>query len=190
MPQLISDQRTDEWLGARMGRITASLAAACLGLDSHKSRAAAWREITGTGKQKQNRAMRWGQENEPKARAAYEVLTGNIVEETGFWVHPLYDWLGASPDGLIGDIGLLECKCPANLPPEVPVPHRIQCMVQLAVTGRLWCDYVAWVDDDHHFLQRIDRRGLAGLLHRLKQFYRAFVETGIEPPKRARRKKR
>lgn len=50
-------------------------------------------------------SIKWGHTEEQKAQDAYEMLTGNIVIPSKFIVHPKYDWLGCSPDGLINDDG-------------------------------------------------------------------------------------
>jgi putative phage-type endonuclease len=188
MPLLHINQRTDEWLTARRGKITASLAAACLSLDPYKSRAAAWREIMGMGSGLQNRHMQWGVQFEAAARLDYEVLSGHIVEETGLWQHPTVPWLAASPDGLIGREGLVEIKCPTEPPQSVPIHHRIQCLIQLACTERLWCDYYSWGAGHHAYIARVHRAGIPGLIAKLAVFYRKYVETGIEPPRKKRKR--
>lgn len=188
MPEVISHQRSDEWLAARRGKITASLAAACLGADPYRSRIAAWREIMGLGTTVTNRAMQWGIDWEPHARLDYEAETGNLVELCGFFVHPDLPWLGASPDGEIDADGLLEIKCPGKCPTRVPVHHRIQCQVQLAVTGRRWVDYFAWSYTGERFLSRVHRSGIPNLICLLHRFYQEFVVTGIQPSRIRRRK--
>ena len=180
-------QGTPDWYAARAGKITASLAAACLGLDPHKSARAAWREIAGS-KVRDNKHMAWGREFESEARRSYEAESGAFVVETGFIVHPELPWLGASPDGLIGTDGLVEIKCPSVLPGSIPVPHQIQMQVQLACTGREWCDYFVYVRPTH-FVERLRRNltGEAELLEALREFYESFVKTGECPPKKARK---
>jgi putative phage-type endonuclease len=187
MPLLVEAQRTDQWHSARQGRITASLAAACLGLDPYTSRQKAWRSIVGAQVKDDNRHIRWGVQFEAAARLDYEAATGNIIETTGFWVHPTLDWLGASPDGLIGTDGLAEIKCPTNCPPRVPVHHRVQCLIQLFVTERVWCDYYSWGASGQRFLARIHRAGLPGLVARLHRFYQDFVVPGVEPPRKRKK---
>jgi predicted phage-related endonuclease len=95
--------------------------------------------------------MEWGVETEPLARAAYEVATGNLVDQVAFVDHPTIKWFGCSPDGLVGDDGLVEIKCPqstthleyleADQPPKKYIP---QMMAQMACTGRKWCDFVSF----------------------------------------------
>lgn len=194
MPEICKSQRSDEWHLLHRNRITASAAAACLGLSTYDSRQKAWRSILGLqDATPENSYIQWGERIEPVARKSYEVLTGNIVTEAGFWVHPVYDWLGASPDGLIGKDGLVEIKCPGmgnigKLPTSVPITHRIQCIVQLAVTGRKWVDYFSFVDGGY-FLKRIFRSGVDGIVAKLKKFYETYILTGIEPERKKPRRR-
>lgn len=190
MPLLTTDQRNDAWHQARKGKITASLAAACLGLDPHKGPYWAWQEIQGRHQQPVNRHMAWGTEFEPVARRWYEDEMGDIVEQTGFWVHKDYPWLGASPDGLIGGEGdgLLEVKVPTTIPSAVPPHHEIQCRVQMAVLDRNWVDYLAW-GHEGHFLKRIERvNGDEGMILKdLEAFYLAYIVPNLAPPKRRKK---
>ena len=78
--QTLYEQRTPQWFEARKGKITASLAAACLGMDTHRGPFSAWSEITGRSRQQESRHMAWGIEFEPRARLAYEVSAGVLVQ--------------------------------------------------------------------------------------------------------------
>src|SRR3990167_8881971 len=62
----------------------------------------------------QNAAMQWGIQTEPEARMAFESVRGVVVEEVGFVKHPTIPNCGASPDGYVGDDGLVEIKCPES----------------------------------------------------------------------------
>jgi predicted phage-related endonuclease len=95
--------------------------------------------------------MQWGTEQEPFARAAYEIATGQMVDECGFVPHPTIANAGASPDGLVGTDGLVEIKCPntagmidALLTQTVPGKYNAQMQMQMACTGRAWCDYAVF----------------------------------------------
>jgi hypothetical protein len=76
-----------------------------------------------------------------------------------FVTHPLNELVGASPDGLIGDKGLLEIKClnAANhievLKGGMPSKYKPQVQVQLWVTGREWCDFCVFHPDFPERLQ-------------------------------------
>lgn len=185
MPLIEAIQRSPEWHAARKGRITASLAAAILGIDPHKGPLAAYREIVGPHKDRDNQDKAWGREFEPAARSSYECETGLCVFETGFWTHPTLDWLGSSPDGLVNAKGLLEIKCPRNIPTEVPPQHIVQMAVQLACTDREWCDYYAWsqAGSFKHRLTRC-REHESGMLVLLKTWYEKHIVAGVEPPRR------
>jgi len=193
MPVIDVDQRSPEWFAARKGRITASLAAAVLGIDPYRGPLSAFNEITGrTGKSEANAFQVWGAEGEAAARGAYEEETGYLAFTTGLWVHPELPWLAASPDGLVGDDGLLEVKCPKTaLPPAMPDHHRVQVAVQLACTGREWCDYFAWHPRDGHYLSRLtrDEAGIPLLLARLNEFYQTYVLPDVAPPRRRAKQK-
>jgi putative phage-type endonuclease len=98
----------------------------------------------------QSAAMEWGIELEPHARAAYEARTGVLVDEVDFVRHPTLE-AGASPDGLVGEDGCIEIKCPNTATMleyiedrSVPRKYLLQIQWQLACTGRNWCDFVAY----------------------------------------------
>ena len=111
------EQRSAEWFAARLNRVTGSAIGAILGLSPFATPADVMRrmvrEYHGQESEfKGNVATEYGQQNEQNAIADYEMQSGNKVQECGFFVHPDFEWLGASPDGLIGDDGLIEVKCP------------------------------------------------------------------------------
>lgn len=171
------DQRTPEWFAARLGKATASRIADVMA--KTKVGYAASREnylmelalerITNTQAPSfTNAAMQWGVDTEPAARAAYEAATGNFVTEVGMIDHPSIPMSGASPDGLVGDDGLIEIKCPEskqhlkNLSTRTPDSKYIfQMQWQMACTGRKWCDFVSYDPRFPHHLQllivRIER---------------------------------
>jgi hypothetical protein len=79
------------------------------------------------------------------------------VKQVGFMVRTEADWtLGYSPDGLVGDDGLLEIKSPRAkthvqtvLADEVPAYYMPQLQAGLLVSGRKWCDFVSYVGGMH-----------------------------------------
>lgn len=154
-------QGTAEWHQARLGKVTASKVADVIA--KTKSGPAATRANYAaqlvaerqTGKPTEtftNAAMAWGTEHEAEARAAYAFLHApGPVTEVGFVDHPTIPMTGASPDGLVGDDGLLEIKCPQTathietlLAQTVPAKHKPQIQWQLACTGRRWLDFVSF----------------------------------------------
>ncbi len=154
------EQRTEAWHQARMGKVTASRVADLMaktksGPSSSRANYMATlivERLTGVREEGfTNAAMIWGVDTEPQARAAYEFLTDATVIEEGFVLHPAIADFGASPDGLVGDVGLLEIKCPQTaahldvlLSGEVPGKYVTQMQAQMACTGRAWCDFVSF----------------------------------------------
>lgn len=157
------EQRTDEWRQVRCGKITASRMNAVMNTLKNGDSGAERRKYIGelvcerlTGEPTphfQNAAMQHGTELEPLARQAYELETGNLVEEVGFIEHPTIPNAGASPDGLIGDDGLIEIKCPETWThletlksEEIKEDYLLQMQWQLECTKRKWCDFVSYDD--------------------------------------------
>lgn len=154
----MTEQRTEQWLLDRLGHVTASKADCVLaGKETAKRQGYIIQLVTErlTGQVQDsftNSAMAWGTEQEPVARAVYQsTLAGDLfVEETGFVKHPTIEWLGASPDGLVG-AGLVEIKCPNStthveylMDGKVPAKYKPQMMVQMLCTQRKWCDFVSF----------------------------------------------
>lgn len=138
------EQGSAAWHLARLGRITASLASACLGMHPYVSPQSAWRQIRGEEVPRGNWFMEQGREFEPVAARKYADQICLPVVETGFHVHHEYDWLGSSPDRLIGSEGLAEIKVGKELPQKPKLYWRIQGQIQLACTRRKWCDLIAF----------------------------------------------
>lgn len=155
------EQRTPEWFAQRCGKVTASKVAAVIskgrGSEPSATRAKYMGQLiaeTLTGVCAEgftSSAMEWGTQQEPAARARYEAETGQLVEESGFAIHPSIPRSGASPDGLVSSLGLVEIKCPEThthieylLAGVVPPQYVPQMAWQLACTSRLWCDFVSF----------------------------------------------
>ena len=140
----------------RKGRLTASRAGAALDVNPWQKPddliRAMVREYHGAAPEfRGNPATFYGQQHEPLAVLDYMSETGTNVDAADFHVHPEHDWLGASPDGFVGDDGMIEVKCPFSLrnggafKSLSEQPHYYaQVQVQLAVTGRKWCDFYQW----------------------------------------------
>lgn len=181
------EQRTDEWMTIRAGKVTASslykvVAKTKTGWGADRANYHAQlvaERLTGKPSDSfSNAAMQWGIDQEAAAREAYANLIGDAVAEIGFVDHPRLTWSGASPDGLVGFDGLVEIKCPntathiATLTgAEIDKKYRLQMQWQMICTGRDWCDFVSFdprmppemqlhvrrVDRDDHLLAELEQ---------------------------------
>lgn len=152
------EQRSKAWYEARKGLITGSAVGAILGLSPFMSTADVMRRMIreAYGAESEfagNVATEYGTFHEAGAKTDYELETGNKVNDCGFYISEQHQWIGASPDGFIGEDGLIEIKCPYSLrDKKEPVFKSIneqkhyyaQIQLQLFVTGRKWCDFYQW----------------------------------------------
>ena len=154
------EQGSQEWFDARCGVVTASrVADVCAktksgwgaGRLNYQAQIIAERLTGNVAESFSSSAMQWGTDTEPQARAGYEFLNDATVVEVGFVTHPSIEKTGASPDGLVGDDGLVEIKCPNTathidtlIKQRVPPKYLTQMQWQMACTGRDWCDFVSF----------------------------------------------
>lgn len=184
-------QRSPEWFADRLGKITASRMCDVMAMNDpavfksgprkgqakpvdQKSRTDYMRElatqrITGiAADQISAAALKWGEEVEPAARQAYQAKRGVIVRQCGFMVHPSHDFIGASPDFLVGMDGGGEIKCPysrethtATLLDGLPSEHIEQIQGGLWVTDRQYWDFVSFHPEfpphSRLYIQRVQR---------------------------------
>lgn len=156
--QIISDieQGSEEWLALRFGWITASKFKDVIAGGQGKTRMAYMRQLaaeTITGERidsYSNEYMEWGTETEPQARAMYELENAVNVDQISFIKHDSIR-AGCSPDGLIGNDGLIEIKCPKTttqietfLSGKMPPSHKAQVQGQLWISEREWTDFVSF----------------------------------------------
>ena len=187
------EQGTEDWLKLRLGKVTASgvadvLAKTKTGVSASRANYLIKLAIQRTTGQIEegytNDAMQWGKDHEAQARVAYEVASGNFVDQVGFVEHPSIAWFGCSPDGLVdGNAGLVEIKCPNSAThwsyirqDGPPNKYYIQMQAQMACTGRSWCDFVSYdprmPERSQLFIKRVMRENdyIAEMEEQIKQF--------------------
>lgn len=168
---LQADQGTQEWLEARLGRPSASQFSKIIttagkpsaSADDYISELIAER-ITGEREPIYvNEWMQRGTELEPEARATYEFIHGVDVEEVGFILDDSGEF-GCSPDGLVGEDGGVEFKCPApknhiawSRKGVCPSKHYAQVQGCLYITGRKWWDFMSYHPEMKPFIVRVER---------------------------------
>jgi len=168
MIKLDMEQGTMEWAQARLGLPTSSCfdqivtparlqpAKATAYLDTLLAEWVLGEPLDGG----ESLEMRRGTVAENQARAWYEFQTDTEVEQVGFCLTDDRR-VGCSPDGLIGDDGGVEIKCPMMkghvgylLAEDPSLAHRGQIQGSLWVTGRAWWDLVVW----HPFAPKVVHR--------------------------------
>jgi putative phage-type endonuclease len=171
------EQGTPEWFAQRLGKVTASrisdiIAKTKTGVSASRGNYLAQlvaERLTGqTADSFKSGAMQHGTETEPQARMAYEAETGLMVSEVAMIEHQTIAMSGASPDGLVGEDGLVEIKCPNTsthiatlLADKAPSGYIPQMQWQMACTGRQWVDFVSFdprmPEDMQLFIKRVPR---------------------------------
>ncbi len=197
----MSEQRSADWYAARAGKVTASslykvMAKVKTGesADRRNYRAQLIAErLTGQPQENgfSNAAMQWGTETEPQARAMYAFDTNATVQEVGFVDHPTIVGFGASPDGLVGEYGLVEIKCPNTATHldtlrGAPIDRKyiLQMHGQMLCTGRVWCDFASFdprLPDEmqlHIYRMMLDR-DLADEIEAEVQTFLSEVESAV-----------
>lgn len=153
-------QGSPEWLRARCGSVGASQIADVMaktksGYSTSRTNLLAQllcERLTGAPTVTfENDAMRWGKLYEPEARAAYCFLANVDVSEVGMVLHPNLPFTHASPDGCVGEDGLIEIKAPQTaqhletlLSESIAQKYILQMQWQMNVCERKWCDYVSY----------------------------------------------
>lgn len=148
-------QGTDAWFDMRAMKMTASHAQAIAsngaGLKTYITKMMAEYYSSGERPTFTNEHIERGNELEPEARIIYAIDHGVTVKEVGLIEYSEY--VSCSPDGLVDDDGLLEIKCPdddtyfkhlLNGEKAIKSSYKMQMQMQMLVSGRAWCDYMAY----------------------------------------------
>ena len=144
-------QGSPEWFNMRVGKVTASHAQAIgnngKGLDTYLLEVVSEMFSSAQKDQYSNEHTERGNELEPLARSMYELQENVEVEEIGFAEYN--DFVGCSPDGLVGDDGMIEIKCPDDktyfnllMNEKIDNAYIWQCQMNMLILERKWCDLV------------------------------------------------
>lgn len=200
------EQGSPEWMAARAGKVGASRIADIMaktksGVSASRANYAAElvaERLTGVKAEGfTSGAMAWGTENEPAARQIYELMHDCEVQQVGIVLHPSIENAQASPDGLVGDDGLVEIKCPNTathiatlLTEAIDGKYLKQMQFQMACTGRAWCDFVSYdprmPGDMQFFARRIHRDPV--MIAEIEQEVRSFLSEVDETVEKLRAK--
>lgn len=171
------EQGSPEWHAMRCGKITASKLSDMLaktktgwgaGRANYLADLVAERMTGVVAESYTSAAMEWGKEKEAEALSAYQFYRNANVALVDFVVHPSISMSGASPDGRVGNDGLVEFKCPNTSTHiqylrgrTVPAKYELQMIWQMACDGRTWCDFASFdprmPEDMRLFVRRLER---------------------------------
>lgn len=203
------EQRSDAWREARVGCVTASGVGDLVKQNKNGSWSAkranyldavVAERMTGKPQDwKEVWSLTQRAELEPEARACYTFYTGNECQVVGFVQHPTIEMAGASPDGLIGDDGMLEIKCldPKNHlklfegDESIVQEYMPQMVFGMACTKRHWCDFESYCptmkdEELRSYIHRVPRNEKAILdLEKSVKDFLAEVDAKVERIKAA-----
>ncbi len=196
---LTMKQGTDEWFKARLGRVTSSRFKDVMTKSKTKGQdfgatAISYAHLliaerfTGSWEEVKGSALEWGSSTESLAVEAYELDTFLEVQQVGFIA--LGDDIGSSTDGLVGDNGMIEIKCPFASKNHIdyiingcPKQYIPQIQGGMWVANREWCDFITYdprfIKDDFKLkVQRIyrDEKYIKQLSERVEMFVEILHE--------------
>jgi len=191
------EQGTPEWLEARAGLVTASTVGqlttpAKKQLSTSETAKSLMHTLIAeriTGRVEpiqESRAMQRGTLDEPYARAIYAEHYAPVTE-VGFIVNDDHGFkMGYSPDGLVGDDGLIEIKSRSQriqlqtvLRDEAPAGNMAQMQMGMLVTGRKWCDYISYSGGMALYVKRVypDPEWFAVIIEAVSDFENTATEV-------------
>jgi len=181
---MLVEQRSPEWFTMRKGKITSSEVYKIMGESRSKTELLSEtaksyllekvaESLGGESNSISNQATEWGTDLEDTAVEVYEARTSQKVDKCSFIT--LNDSYGGSPDGLVGQEGCIEIKCPFSSAnhikyslisndaefKKVVTNYYYQCMSHMLVSGAKWCDFISFdprVDAEYMmFVYRLHR---------------------------------
>lgn len=192
------EQRTEDWYNIRKGKMTASNADTIIangkGLETYIYNLMAEYYSSAEKENYINADMQRGIDLEPEARLEFEFYTDLDVQEVGFIEYN--EFIGVSPDGLIGDDGLIEIKCPNDsvyfkllLSDNIKPEYIAQMQMQLYVTDRQYCYFVSYnpnfekslyikkITRDEEMIEKL-KKGLDKGTELIKEIKKSFRKVG------------
>lgn len=202
-------QGTEEWMALRRGVVSASRFAKfvtpkTLKLSTSQTATTARMKLLAEwlcGKSDDEYVSDWmsrGFMLQPEAIDWYEMQTDSTVDQSAGFIYLDDERLvGCSPDGLIGDDGGIEVKCPSGgvhmaflLDPQVPDEYVPQVQGCMWVTGRKWWDFVSYHPDMPSARVRVERdeayveglaNGINAVVEMMKMERQALLDKGYQP---------
>jgi putative phage-type endonuclease len=182
-------QKSEQWFNERRP-VTGSRIGGILNLSPWSNEDSVLREVVrqhhkAESEFKGNIATQWGEDHEQDGINWYESQSGNLVEEHGLSVHPDFDWISYSADGIVNGKILVEVKAPYSqkIPEEVPMHYWAQVQLGMEVLGLESCDFIYWSPDVQRlFVVVRDEAWFEQVLPKLQDFYERYLKE-LDNPK-------
>ena len=192
------EQRTEDWYNIRKGKMTASNAETIIangkGLETYIYNLMAEYYSSAEKENYINADMQRGIDLEPEAKIEFQFYTGLDIKEVG--CVELNEYILASPDGLIGEDGLIEIKCPNDsiyfkllLSNNIKPEYIAQMQMQMYVTDRQYCYFVSYnpnfekslyikkINRDEEMIEKL-KKGLERGTQLIKEIKKNFRKVG------------
>lgn len=158
--KIYDEQKSDAWLALRNNMLTASDVASVLGVNPYETPDDVMYKKCGFRKRGDYTATEHGNRYEAEARDIYCAKYNEVAHEIGVVPHPVYNWLGGSPDGITDSEKLIEIKCPLRrkITPEVPKYYIPQVQLLMEILDLEVCDFIQYKPDPYEFVvTRVNR---------------------------------
>lgn len=180
------DQKSEAWLKLRGNMLTASDIASVIGINPYETPEDVMYKKCGFKKRGDFSATEHGNRYESEARDIYCAKYGETVHEIGLVPHPVYTWLGGSPDGITESEKLIEIKCPVSrkITPEVPKYYIPQVQLLMEILDLETCDFIQYRPDPYEFVvTRVnrDRNWFSTNLPIMDNFWKNVIERRKKP---------
>lgn len=172
----------------RKGKITGSIAAACISMSPYMSKAEAYRTIKGLEPPFEgNEYTQWGVDHEKDAILSYEAITGNIVDNSNDEIFLERDYLGVTPDGSVLGVIYIEAKCPQKIPESIPDHYMVQIQLGMELADMVVCHFIYWTENKTTIFE-VERS--KAYWDEILPHFESFAEllrTDTPPPKRSKK---
>ena len=188
LPQI--QQRTQEWYDRRNGLLTASDAAAALGINPYQSRKSLLIKKCNPGDEYRGNAFtKHGNLHEDEARDLLGTMYNVKTNDVGLFIHPEHEWLGGSPDGITEDGVLIEIKCPLSrlITHDIPKYYYPQVQICMEILDIELCYFVQYKPEtitnvctfDILHVKR-DRKWFDRSLPELRKFWEDVMQSRLD----------
>lgn len=181
-------QKSKEWLNERFNILTATDISSILECNPYLRKVELLQKKLELKNEESNIKMGWGNKYEPIAKQIYEQMYNVKIHDVGLIKHKDYNWLGASPDGIINNNKLIEIKCVWNrsITNKIPYYYWIQIQTQLEVCNMDECDFFQckFIEFNNKTEYDISNSKKGVVFYEEKEYYWELIEYSLLTIKR------